>query len=127
MQFADVDLESCLGELFGIRKLEGKGNLTLALEATGDSVLALTRTLAGTGSLVARQGAVLLASGFVAGALVTWAIAGIVRNRWNGMPAPNLIAWFFGAVVLCLASGIACWLPARRAGRVDPVVALRAE
>ncbi len=25
MQFADVDLESCLGDLFGIRKLEGKG------------------------------------------------------------------------------------------------------
>jgi len=58
LQFADVDLESCLGELFGVRKLEGKGHLTLALEATGDSVLALTRTLAGTGSLVARQGAI---------------------------------------------------------------------
>ena len=58
LQFADVDLESCLGELFGIRKLEGKGHLTLALEATGDSVLALTRTLAGSGSLVARQGAI---------------------------------------------------------------------
>ena len=58
LQFADVDLESCLGELFGIRKLEGKGHLTLALEATGDSMLALTRTLSGTGSLVARQGAI---------------------------------------------------------------------
>jgi AsmA protein len=58
LQFADVDLESCLGELFGIRKLEGKGHLTLALEATGDSVMALTRTLAGTGSLMARQGAI---------------------------------------------------------------------
>src|SRR5437764_4110718 len=58
MQFADVDLESCLGELFGIRKLEGKGHLTLALEATGDSMMALTRTLAGTGTLTARQGAI---------------------------------------------------------------------
>src|SRR5204863_2206341 len=54
----DVDLESCLGELFGIRKLEGKGHLTLALEATGDSVMALTRTLTGTGTLTARQGAI---------------------------------------------------------------------
>ncbi len=58
LQFTDVNLESCLGELFGIRKLEGKGNLTLALEATGESVLGLTRTLAGTGSLVARQGGI---------------------------------------------------------------------
>jgi AsmA protein len=58
MQFADVDLESCLGELFGIRRLEGKGHLTLALDASGDSVMALTRTLAGTGTLTARQGAI---------------------------------------------------------------------
>ena len=57
LQFADVDLESCLGELFGIRKLEGKGHLTLALEASGDSVMGLTRTLTGTGTLTARQGA----------------------------------------------------------------------
>ncbi len=57
LQFTDVDLESCLGELFGIRKLEGRGNLSLAVEATGDSVLALTRTLAGAANLTARQGA----------------------------------------------------------------------
>ena len=58
MQFADVDLESCLGELFGIRRLEGKGHFTLALEASGDSAFGLTRTLAGTGTLTARQGAI---------------------------------------------------------------------
>ncbi|TMJ05897.1 MAG: AsmA family protein [Alphaproteobacteria bacterium] len=58
IQFAEVELESCLGELFGIRRLEGKGHLTLALEASGDSVMALTRTLAGTGTLTARQGAI---------------------------------------------------------------------
>jgi AsmA protein len=58
LQFTDVELEPCLGELFGIRKLEGKGNLSLSVEATGDSVLALTRTLSGTADLTARQGAV---------------------------------------------------------------------
>jgi len=58
MQFADVDLESCLGELFGIRRLEGKGHLTLAVEATGESMMALTRTLTGTAELTARQGAI---------------------------------------------------------------------
>ena len=69
--------------------------------------------------LVARQGAMLLSSGFAAGALVTWAVAAIVRSRWNGMPAPNVLAWFFGALVLCLATGIACWLPARRAANLS--------
>jgi AsmA protein len=58
LQFSDVDLEACLGELFGLRRLEGKGNLGLALEASGDSVLALTRTLTGTANLTARQGAI---------------------------------------------------------------------
>jgi putative ABC transport system permease protein len=77
--------------------------------------------------LVARQGAILLSLGFVAGALVTWAVAITVRSRWNGMPAPDLVAWLLGAVVLCLATAMACWLPARRASRIDPIVALRAE
>ena len=31
LQFTDVDLEACLGELFGLRRLEGKGNLTFSL------------------------------------------------------------------------------------------------
>jgi AsmA protein len=57
LQFSDVDLEACLGDLFGIRKLEGKGDLALALEASGDSVFALTRTLGGTATLAGRQGA----------------------------------------------------------------------
>ena len=58
LQFSDVDLEACLGELFGLRRLEGKGTLALALEASGDSVLALTQTMAGTANLSGRQGAI---------------------------------------------------------------------
>ena len=29
LQFTDVDLESCLGQLFGLHRLEGKGNISL--------------------------------------------------------------------------------------------------
>ena len=58
LQFSDVDLEACLGELFGLRRLEGKGTLALAVEASGDSVLALTQTMAGTTNLSGRQGAI---------------------------------------------------------------------
>jgi AsmA protein len=61
LQFSDVDLDQCLGELFGIRKLEGKGDIAMALEANGDSMLALTRTLGGNATLAGRQGAL---SGF---------------------------------------------------------------
>ena len=57
MQFADVDLDACLGELFGMRRLEGKGNMSFALEGAGESVLALTRDISGTASLTAEHGA----------------------------------------------------------------------
>jgi ABC-type antimicrobial peptide transport system permease subunit len=77
--------------------------------------------------LVARQGAALLLLGFSGGALATYGIVGLVRNQWAEMPTPNLIACICAAIVLGIAVMIACWLPARRASRVDPVIALRAE
>ena len=77
--------------------------------------------------LVAQQGAVLLSFGFTAGALATYGVVRLVKNQWAEMPAPNLIACICAAIVLGIAVMIACWLPARRASRVDPVIALRAE
>ena len=77
--------------------------------------------------LVARQGATLLLLGFSAGALATYGVVHLVRNQWAEMPSPNLIACICAAIVLGIAVIVACWLPARRASRVDPVIALRAE
>jgi putative ABC transport system permease protein len=88
---------------------------------------ALGATAAQLIQLVSRQGARLLGLGFMVGAFGTWGIIRLVRSQWSGLPTPNMLAWFFGAIVLCLAAAIACWLPARRAGRVDPIVALRYE
>lgn len=77
--------------------------------------------------LVARQGAMLLAIGFGAGAVATWGVVRLVQSQWAEMPAPNVIAWLAAGAVLSGAVAVACWLPARRAARVNPVVALRAE
>jgi AsmA protein len=57
LQFNDVDLESCLGQMFGLHRLEGKGNLSFAVEGNGDSVIGITRTLNGTASLIGEKGA----------------------------------------------------------------------
>lgn len=57
MRFADVDLASCLGQIFGVHKLEGQGTLTFDVGGSGDSVWALTRTLNGTASVDAQDGA----------------------------------------------------------------------
>lgn len=58
LQFDNVDLESCLGELFGLRRVEGKGSLTLTAEGSGESVHAIMQTLNGAAGLTARQGAI---------------------------------------------------------------------
>jgi len=57
VQFVDVDLANCLGQLFGLRKLEGRGTLALDVEGTGSSIWALTHTLNGTASVDAHGGA----------------------------------------------------------------------
>jgi AsmA protein len=56
LTFTDVDLETCLGELFNFRRVEGRGNLALNVDASGGSMLSLTRGLNGSASLIGRQG-----------------------------------------------------------------------
>jgi len=58
MQFSNVDLDQCLGELFGLRRLEGKGNLAFAVESGGASIYELTKALNGTAELFGRKGAI---------------------------------------------------------------------
>ncbi len=60
-QFIDVDLLSCASELFGVTKLTGRGNLNVALEATGNSPFGLAQSLDGTAALTGHDGAI---SGF---------------------------------------------------------------
>jgi AsmA protein len=57
LQFIDVDLEKSLGDLFQFRRLEGRGDIELVLDATGHSVMAMTRTLNGSTKMNGRQGA----------------------------------------------------------------------
>jgi AsmA protein len=58
LQFTDVDLEQCLGQVLGLRRLEGKGNVGIALETSGASFQELARTLNGTANLTGRKGAI---------------------------------------------------------------------
>ena len=75
--------------------------------------------------LVVRQGMMLVAvgvAGGVAGALaLTRALAGMLY----GVEATDPLTFVAVPVVLALVSLIACYLPARRAARLDPTVALK--
>jgi AsmA protein len=60
-QLIDVDLQASAGELFGLKKLTGRGNLNVAVEASGGSPFALAQSLDGTATLTGHDGAI---SGF---------------------------------------------------------------
>ena len=57
-QFTDVDLQACAGELFGVNKLSGRGNLNVSLEASGSSPFGLAQSLDGTANLTGHDGAI---------------------------------------------------------------------
>lgn len=58
LQFSEVDLDQCLGEMFGVRRIEGKGNLGFTVGSSGGSVYELTQGLNGTAALISRKGAI---------------------------------------------------------------------
>jgi AsmA protein len=57
LQFTGVDLENCLGQLFGLHRLEGTGDIAFAVEGNGASVLGVARDLNGTATLTGEHGA----------------------------------------------------------------------
>jgi AsmA protein len=61
LQFTDVDLQACAGELFGVSSLSGRGNINVSLTASGSSPFGLAQSLDGTATLSGHDGAI---SGF---------------------------------------------------------------
>ncbi len=76
--------------------------------------------------LISRQGLSLVGAGLLAGLVAAW---GLSRGMIKLLMVSPTDATTYVAVAVLLAgiSLVACWLPARRATRVDPMVALRYE
>ena len=77
--------------------------------------------------LVVSQGMALVLGAIVLGLAAAAALSGLMRSLLFGVTPSD--PWTFAAAagVLALVALIACWLPARRATRVDPVAALTHE
>ena len=77
--------------------------------------------------LVVRQGMMPAALGVGAGLVLAPALTLLVRRMLVGVSPHDPLTFVTVAVLLLAVALAACWLPARRAARVDPMIALRTE
>jgi predicted permease len=91
--------------------------IRLALGAQSDDVV----------EMVLRQGARLALVGVVIGIAAAWGLTPLMRSLLFGVTAQDPQTFAAVAVLLILVALLACYIPARRATRIDPLVALRYE
>jgi putative ABC transport system permease protein len=77
--------------------------------------------------LVLRQGMQPVFAGLVAGALAALAIGSYVSALLFQVSPRDPVAFTIAGGVLVVVSALACWIPARRAARVNPLDAIRYE
>ena len=91
--------------------------IRLALGSQGGDVL----------QMVLRQGAKLALVGVAIGICAAFGLTRLMRNLLFGVTAYDPVTFATVAVLLVLVALLACFIPARRAMLVDPIVALRYE
>jgi putative ABC transport system permease protein len=89
----------------------------MALGARPDHVLTLMLAMGGR----------LVLAGLAVGVPVSLAATQLLRSQLFGVTPADPVAYVAVAVVLSLVALVACYIPARRAAAVDPMVALREE
>jgi putative ABC transport system permease protein len=126
---------------FGTQLLGGAGLLGLLLAAIGlygtmafvvasrTSEIGLRMAIGASATQVLRgvlsQGLRLVGIGLAIGAAISLAIARMAAGMLAGLSPADPITFVGTATLLLLVGAAACYSPARRAARVDPIVALR--
>lgn len=77
--------------------------------------------------LVLRRGALLILIGLALGVAVASAVTQLLRGMLFGVSAADTASYIAASAVLGAAGLAACYVPARRATRIDPVAAIRHE
>jgi putative ABC transport system permease protein len=89
--------------------------------------MALGAAPAAVRALVIREGLTLCAIGVGVGMLGALALGRVAQSLLFGVTPHDMATYFVVLIVIVGTVVLACWLPALRASRVSPTVALRAE
>jgi predicted permease len=89
--------------------------------------IALGADRASVAWLVIREAATLVAIGAALGLPLAFAAGRSIVSLLHGVDAVDPASYSLATVLLALVAGVAAYLPARRASRIDPMVALRSE
>jgi len=89
--------------------------------------IALGAMQADIGRMVLREVVVLLAAGVVVGLPAAYGLGRLLESILYGVHAGNMAALVAGPALMGVVALAAAYLPARRATRIDPMVALRYE
>ena len=77
--------------------------------------------------MILGQGLRLTVFGIVAGTVAAFALTHLISSLLFEVSSRDPLIFVLGALAMIVVSLLACYIPARRAMRVDPVVALRYE
>ena len=124
-------LASCIGTLGLIMAAVGVyGVVAFAASQRTREIgirVALGATRAQVLKLVLRQGIWIVATGAVLGILITFGVSRGISNLLVGVSATDPLTFVVATLFLVAVALYACYVPARRAMKVDPMVALRYE
>ena len=102
---------------YSVTQREREIGIRMALGARSSQILAL----------VVGQGAALVGAGALIGMGAAAASRPLLESFLFGIAASDRLSFLLAPLVLTAAALVACWFPARRAARVDPVRMLRLE